>query len=67
MATAPITKEKDKTQVAFVFSPKIPNQRAVEWTHSLFEIVVGKSSQDRNKPKNTVKCEHFIFGLGDLD
>ena len=29
MATAPNTKAKDKTQDAFVFSPKSPNQRAV--------------------------------------
>ena len=67
MATAPITKESDKTQDAFVFTPKNPNQREAETIHSLFGNVEGKSSQDRNNPKNSVKCEHFIFGLGDLD
>ena len=66
MATAPITKESGKTQDAFVFTPKNPKQREAETIHSLFVNVEGKSSQDRNNPKNSVKCEHFIFGLGDL-
>ena len=61
MATAPITKERGKTQDAFVFTPKSPNQSEVKWTHSLFEIVESKSSQDRNNPKNSVKCEHFFL------
>ena len=66
MATASITKSKVKTQDGFCCLPKRPNQREAETTHSLFENVKGKSSQDRNKHKNSVKCEHFIFGLGDL-
>ena len=33
----------------------------------IFKNVESKSSQDRNKPKNSVKCEHFIFVLGHLD
>ena len=50
-----------------LFSPlKNPTQREAETIHSLFVNVEGKSSQDRNNPKNSVKCEHFLFGLGDL-
>ena len=33
----------------------------------IFKNVESKSSQDRNKPKNSVNCEHFIFVLGDRD
>ena len=66
MAISPITKSLDKTQDWFCCLPKTSNQREAETTHSLFENVKGKSSQDRNKHKNSVKCEHFIFGLGDL-
>ena len=32
----------------------------------IFKNVESKSSEDRNKPKNSVNCEHFIFVLGDL-
>ena len=64
MDAAPITKSKDKTQDRFCWRPKSPNQRAVELTYPLFGNVESKSSQDRNKPKNSVNCEHFIFGSG---
>ena len=66
MATAPITKQNDKTQVCFVISWKSPDQREAETIHSLFVNVEGKSSQDINKPKIWVKGEHYSFGLGHL-
>ena len=46
MATAPITKSKDKTQDPFCLQGKSPNQSEVETIHSLFENVQGKSCQD---------------------
>ena len=42
---------RTRLKVAFVFMEKSPNQRAVSWTHSLFGIVEGISSQKWSKPK----------------
>ena len=64
MATAAITKPKDKTQDAFVISHKKPNQWEVEWTHSRFVKLKANLPKSGNNPQNSVKCEHFIFGLG---
>ena len=42
----------------------IANHKGMNNNRFIFENVESKSSWNRNKPKNSVKCEHFIFGLG---
>ena len=53
--------EKEQTFVTKTANHQVKNNNLF-----IFKNVESKSSQDRNKQKKSVNCEHFIFGLGQV-
>ena len=61
MATAPITKGKDKTQDAFVFSQKSPIRAKLKKHIHFLEMLKANLPKNENNPKNSAKVNRLFL------